>query len=426
MAVSANEKITGKPKKIDLKNLGRVVANLLPTQYVSELTQSIIAGTGTPTIVHDDALGKITIALAAGLTGRAFKSFPAISFSAGHTYCLSFEIEELIKPTSGTNILDVVAAPTVDFGSYQLTRSGIEANSKQAVIFQPTTTQSVTFRLGFGISGNTTGAASTGSVMVIKNIMIEDLSESAIQIPSEYVEAGQSAAFMSDYTGSLAAATVGKLTVATNIKYPQKGLSIAIFGDSYVNDITDYPGQLKGLSNPKVATWYQSVTASGVSVAGTRPNSFLVPFTAKIQKLIDKGQAPKYVLLQSSLNTINQTGTAAQDTAIAEDLAAIRAAAIWAKAHDIQPIFTNITAWKAGCATWISDAKYHAQQRWDAKIYALGAELECPVFNLRKCIEDTATPYLIAAANDNGDGTHPNATGALAIATALQAFLSRL
>jgi lysophospholipase L1-like esterase len=405
---------------------GRVVENLFPTEYISDVTNSITAGTGTPTITEDDTEGSFTIELAAGLTGRAFKAFDAISFVAGHTYCLSFEITDLIKPTSGTNILDVVSAPTVDFGSYQLTRAGIAANTRQAVVFQPTTTQSVTFRLGFGISGNTTGAATTGSIMTVKNIMIEDLSDSALHIPSTFVPPLQSAIINADYYGALAAVTAGALTVSTNVIYPHNGLSIAIFGDSYTNDTIDYPQQLQALSAPKVAVWYQPTVSKGVTVSGTRPGVFLGSFTTKMQALIDAGQKPRFVLLQSSLNTINVTGTTAQDTAITDDLAVFRSAAEWALNNGIQPIFTNITAWKAGCATWISDTKYHAQQRFDSKIYGLAAELDCPVFNLRKTIEDAAIPYQIAAAYDNGDGVHPNATGSLKIATDLQAFLVRL
>jgi len=405
---------------------GRVVQNLFPTEYVSDITNSITAGTGTPTITDDDATGSITFGLAAGLTGRAFKAFDTISFIAGHTYCLSFEITDLIKPTSGTNILDVVAAPTVDFGSYQLTRAGIAANTRQAVIFQPTTTQDVTFRLGFGISGNTTGAATTGSIMTVKNIMIEDLSDSSLHIPSPFVPALQSEIISADYYGTLAANTAGALTVSTNITYPHNGLSVAIFGDSYTNDTTDYPKQIQSLSAPKIGVWYQPTISKGVTVAGTRPGVFLGSFETKMQALIDAGRRPRFVLLQSSLNTINVTGATAQDTAIGEDLTAIRTAAEWAISNGIQPIFTNITAWKVGCATWISDAKYHAQQRWDSKIYGLAAELDCPVFNLRKSIEDSAIPYQIAAAYDNGDGVHPNATGSLKIATDLQSFLVRL
>jgi lysophospholipase L1-like esterase len=262
--------------------------------------------------------------------------------------------------------------------------------------------------------------------MIVKNIMIEDLSDSILHIPSAFVAPLQSSLINADYYGTLEANTAGALTVSKNIIYPSSGLSIAIFGDSYTNDLTDYPTQLQLLSAPTMAVWYQPTISNGVTVAGTRPSVFLVPFTTKMQKLINAGQKPRFVLLQSSLNTINATGASAQDTAITQDLAAIRAAAEWAISNDIQPIFTNITAWKVGCATWISDAKYHAQQRWDSKIYGLAAELDCPIFNLRKAIEDSAIPYQIAAAYDNGDGTHPNATGALKIANDLQGFLVRL
>jgi len=407
--------------------LGIPIINLLQTEYVSELTQSIIAGTGTPTIVHDDSLGKITIELGAGLTGRGFKSLPAYTFLAGHTYCLSFYVSEWIGPSSAQNIIDTVAAVTLDFGTKSLSSSGISAYGTHAVIFQPTTDQAVTFRVGFGIPGNATGAAVTGSKMVFKDIAITDLSVCGINIPPYAVRPRMGANIVADYAGALATDTSGRLTLTANTKYAQKGLSIAIFGDSYVNDTTDYPTQLQALTYPRVGVWFQPTTAKSTTVAGTRPVVYLATLQTKMQSLIDSGLAPKYVLIQSSLNTINSATEATRNANIVEDLATIRTAAEWLISKGLSPIFTNITAWKTGAgANWITNGVYLSQQKWDALIYSLGAELGVPVFNLRGCIEDATTPYLIDATYDNGDGTHPNAAGSIVIATKLRDFIQAL
>lgn len=405
---------------------GKFVNNLIQKQFVSEYSQSIIAGTGTPTIVKNDTTETVTITIPATLSGRAFIAMDAISFLAGHTYCISFYIGNAVKNSFGGNFLDVVAAPTVDFGEFRIAMNTITANKTFAAIFQPTTTQSVTFRLGFGISGNQTAGA-TDSVIEISKIMVEDLSITGTSIPSEYIGARQSAIIRSKYLGALAGNTSGALTVTYTAKSELIGTNIAIFGDSYVNDVTDYPEQLKLLSYPRIGVWYQPWISTGVTVAGTRPSVFLGQFTTKMQALINQGLSPKYVLLQSSLNTILNTTLATQDANIATDVQAIRVAAEWALRNSITPILTNMAAWKTGASTaWLTDSVYLAQQKWDTEIYALAAEFNIPVFNLRGCVEDATTPYLIASAYDNGDGTHPNATGMALIAAKLQTFLTNL
>ena len=407
---------------------GKFVANLLQKQFVSEYTQSIIAGTGTPTIVKNDTTQEVTITIPAGTTGRAFLSMDAITFKAGHTYSLDLELVDYVAPAAtGDFFISRLAAPTLEFGTVQLAITGLTADSRQAVIFQPLTTdQAITFRIGFGIGGNVT-ATGVDAKAVIKNIKFEDLSVSGSNIPNEYVAPRQSALVLSDYQGSLTTAISGKLTLTKNIRSAEKGLSIAIFGDSYVNDSTEYPEQLKLLTQPKIGVWYQSQISLGVTTAGTRPSVFLVPFQTKMQRLIDMGQASMFALLQSSLNTVNGTTLATQDAAIATDLAAIKAAAQWAIANGITPILTTMAAWKTGAgANWITNSVYLAQQKWDNAINGLASELGVSIFSLRHGIEDAAIPYQIAAAYDSGDGTHTNSAGGTVIAANLKTLILAL
>lgn len=405
---------------------GRVVKNEYVNINVEDTTLTATAGTATPTCTADNATGIISCQLPEG-TGRSYATTNTVSWTAGHIYCLSVEFTNVLNASSGTNTILNVSAVTVDFGVIVLARTTISAPGRYAIIFQPTTTQTSAFRIGIGTSGNATAAAG-GARLDFKNIMIEDLSLSnaGVPMPSPYVQPKMSALISADYLASLATQTAGLLTVQNDYRFSAKGLSIAIFGDSFTNEATDYTGQLQGLINPKIAVWYQIEISPGVTVSGTRPSAFLVPFQTKMQYLIDNKIAPTYCLLQSSVNTISaSTGVTAQDADIATDIAAIRTAAIWAIDNGIQPIFTNMTAWKGACATWISDAKYHAQQRWDTKIYALGAELGCPVFNLRAALEDPAIPYQLAAAYDSGDNLHPSSTkGSAAIAAALHKFIT--
>jgi len=405
---------------------GKVVKNLVQKQFVSEYSQSIIAGTGTPTIVKDDVTGMCTITIPAGTSGRAFLAMDPISFLAGHTYCISFVLGNLVKPSAPSgNFLGVVAAPTVDFGQTTLDFTQIAANSRMAAIFQPTTTQSVTTRIGFGISGNHT-AGTSDAIAEILEIMIEDLSVTGTNIPSEYVEPNQTAKFLSNYTGSLTTPTAGILTLTNNDSGPMTN-NIAIFGDSYVNNLQDYPELLRLIKNPTVGVWYQAWISSGVTCAGTRPSVYLAQFENKMQKLIDSGITFNYVLLQSSLNTVVYSTLLTQDARIADDLLAIRNAAVWALNHGITPIFTTVQAWKSGAgAAWIADSLYLAQQKMDAAIYALAAELGGAVFNIRASLEDSTTPYLIDATYDYGDGIHPNSTGYQKIADDLHAFIKNL
>jgi len=402
----------------------RVVTNLFSKQFVSEIASSVVQGTGTSTAINkDDATQKITMSIGAGDSGRVFITTPATSFLAGHTYCLSFEIEDLVKGSAADDYLQITGTvPTIDFGTLTLTKTQFTANSRHAIIFQPTTTQTVTWRLGIGIGGNSNGPAT----LVLKNLMFEDLSESNAMIPSEYVQPLQSHAVLSDYEGTLTNATNGTLTLTKNVKSPLTGNTVAIFGDSYINDNTDYAGQLQALK-PKIGVWFQRVTTAGVTVAGTRPGTYLSLFQQKLQALIDAGQRPKYVLIQSSLNTIS-VGLYANQIAQADvDIAIIDDAANWAIANGIIPILTPIGAWKAGAgAGWITDDKYRSQLYYDQKIYSLAATLGVPVFNLRTPVEDAAVPYLIAAANDSGDGIHPNSTGMGLIAAALKDFIEQL
>jgi len=400
-------------------NNGLVVENLLDKEFVSQISKT---QTGA-TVTADDDNQSIAIVCQSG--GRGFITIfsTAKTFVAGHIYCLSVRISNLVKPTSTNSpfIARTGVAPALDLGVESLAMTELSVDGTYAIIFQPTTSQAISWRIGMGTNDVTTGDSSC----VIDEISVVDLTESSIAIPPPAPDPKQAISISADYSGSLTSQTHGLLTLTTNVQsLPRDRFSLAVFGDSWVNDTIDYPDRLRLLSNPRVAVWVQRETVAGSTVAGTRPSSYLSTFNARIQRLIDKNHLTAFVIIQSSLNTINQTGLSAQYAAIAADTAEIEAAAMFAISNGIIPILTLIQPCKLGIATWISDNKYFSAQKHDQIIQNIAARIGCIVFDFKRSVGDSADRYSLSATYDSGDGLHPNQAGADVIAIDLQNLIA--
>lgn len=395
-----------------------IIENLLDKEFVSEIGKTQIVGT----LTTDDNNQSVTIDCPN--TGRVFLALfsTAYTFLAGHIYCLSFKVTNLVKPTSGGNFLEISGtAPTLDFGSTAIALSAMSSDGTYGIIFQPTTSQAISWRLGFGPGGAVTGNCGC----IISEIMVVDLTASSLSVPPPISCGGkQSISSNVDYSAALSSQTSGKLTVFNKKFIGNNTRSLAIFGDSWSNDDVDYPARLRLLLNPKIAVWTQRQITAGVTVAGTRPVIFLSAFESKMQSLINGNTKPAFVLIQSSVNTINVTGSTLQDSQIAEDTSAIERCAFWATSKRIIPILTLTQPVKLGIATWVSDNKYFAAQKQDQIIRSIAARAGGIVFDFKESVGDVADIWNLAAAYNSGDNIHPNQSGADVIAANLQKLLN--
>jgi lysophospholipase L1-like esterase len=400
-------------------DLARRRVNLLNLKDISYIQKyEITGGTATPDVSDNS----ITFAVPADTAGRTYFQFFWLTVTANKRYAISFDVVS----TSGS----LVSGSTAMFSAIPATCVNEETTSawdfidlqpgkKHYSIFRPNLTGTVTFRFGIGpVSAATAGPI--GASVKISNICFEELSDSKNLYPALYpvpLKQSVNVIDLSDYV--IDAAT--KTMTGTVKTLPAK--SVAIFGDSYVNDDADYPYQLNLLS--KIGVWTQYEISTGVTTASKTMSEFLLNFETKIQLLIDGGVAPRYVLLQSSLNTLNDSNPATRPARISESYARLVECINWSLARNITPILTTVAPWKAGAAYWFTAGVYLDQYAWDDAIYALAANYALPVFNLRDVVNDPDDPYSFLAANTT-DNIHPNATGVALIVDELEIFIENL
>jgi hypothetical protein len=294
----------------------------------------------------------------------------------------------------------------------------LEQGKKYFCLFRPNVAGTATFRCGIGSHANAT-AGPNGAVLAIKDICLENLSVSGSRYPSLYAVPLKTSVAVVDESE----VTVVGNTLAGTLK-TSPGKSVAIFGDSYVNDDGDYPNVLKNLGD--VAVWVQWEISTGVTTASKRLVEFLLNFESKMQLLIDSGCKPKYVYIQSSLNTLNDSNTATRPARISADYNRLVECILWALSKGIKPILTTVAPWKSSVAYWFTAGVYLDQMAWDSNIYKLAAAYGLNVFDLRSVINNPADPYSMLAENTSDGGLHPNATGSALIASALNTFIKNL
>lgn len=405
---------------------GAFIKNLYAVEFNSTnpgTTQS------SGTVTFNDDNYSFTCAVAEGVSGRALITTPNFSLKAGNIYMLAITFGAVVNVSNSTNkpLLVFGAAPALDFGSLDISQAEIVPNKTNCIIFQPTIDSTIQWRIGLGTNSAGTAPAG-GAILEVSDIMLLGPDSIKSAVPPRFVPPFSTYRSLDQRDGSLSiSSTKGAAVFTKQIDADEPGLSIAIFGDSYVNDTSDYPAQLQALTSPRIGVWYQKNISNGVTVAGTRPSAFLERFQSKMQVLIDKGAKPKYVLLQSSLNTVNITDEATRAAAIDTDILAIENAAKWAAHKGITPILTLIAPFKTGAgAGWVTLNKWASVISHDTKIQNLATSLKCQVFNLRAPVADPLDEYKLSATYDNGDNIHPNAAGFIEIAKALQSLILRI
>jgi hypothetical protein len=399
-----------------------IAENILDKEFVSEISKTQLTG---GTVTADDATQSLYLECASG--GRGYLSLfsTAKTFTAGHIYAVSFKVTDLVLPTSTNSpfLATTGTVPTLDFGDLSIGTTDMTGDGTYCVIFQPTTSQTIAWRLGFGTNAVTSGAVTASCTL--SEIQCVDLSEISLPVPPPACDGLQSAPILYEYEASMVGtATKGMVVETKRNRIKGDKFSIAIFGDSWVNDTIDYPQRLRLLANPKIAVYAQRQTVAGATVAGTRPNSYLSNFNSKIQRLIDTNQMPAFVLIQSSINTVIGSTLANQDDRITTDLLAIENAVKFAISKGLKPILTSVQPGKSGLTGWITDGQYLAYQKIDMAIRALSASYDCSFYDFKKSIGDAADPYVIATAfSDGTTNYHVNQTGADMIAVDLQKII---
>lgn len=406
--------------KTNEAKLARRRNNLYKVKDISYATSFEAAG---GTVTKDAVNNTILFEVPNGVAARAYITFGPTGetvLQPNRIYAVSFTVVE----RTGSLAVDANSFYEQSYTCVNqetvvaLKFSDLEPGKKYFTLYRPDVAGAVGYRLGIGPAAAVTGVDVT--MLKVADICFEELTDSGFRYPPLYAVQPQQASSVID----LSTVTVTGNSM-TGVVKTIPGNSIAIFGDSYSNDVGDYPDLLKNISN-KLGVWIQWEISTGVTPSGKRLNEILLNFELKMQKLIDDGAQPKYVLIQSSLNTLNDANPVTRAPRISADYARLVECVDWALSSGIIPILTNIAPWKDSAAYWFTSGIYLDQLAWDDAVYKLAAEKSLPVFNLRETVNDPADPYGFLAANTSDGGIHPNATGYGLIATALYDFIQNL
>lgn len=393
--------------------------NLIEVKDVSYLNLQQITG---GVVMPDPTKNALVCTLPAGATGRAFtQAVFGFDVNPNFIYAFSFTVDSIVgELVSGDKRCFLIApftcinqetTPTFNF-------IDLKAGKKYFSLFRPDVAGTVTFRCGIGSNANVT-AGTEGATIVIRDICLENLTVSGSRYPSLYAVPLKSSVAVVDES---VVSVEGNVLSGTLNTLP--GTSVAIFGDSYVNDDSDYPNLLLGIG--EIGVWVQHEISPGVTTASKKLIEFLLHFERKLQLLIDSGCKPRYVYIQSSLNTLNDSNPSTRVGRISTDFNRLQECVLWALSKGIMPILTTVAPWKSSAAYWYTAGIHLDQMAWDSAVYNLAATYGLNVFDLRAVINDPADPYSMLAANTSDGGIHPNSTGMALLATALNTFIKSI